>query len=81
MEGYEIMKLNGYQLVLKNKKRTVKVFPDANFMNTGKALVGILKIGQTLEQFFTYREVLRLAKEKEYKNLIEHIKNGFKRKD
>jgi hypothetical protein len=27
------------------------VIPDPNYMNTGKALCGILKIGQTLEEW------------------------------
>ena len=52
---YTILKVNGRNLVVRTRVRTV--YQDANFMGTSKALVGKLDEGESIEGFLARREV------------------------
>ena len=56
---YEILKVNGYSYILSNFKRASKEFPQANFMGTGKALAGVLRKNQSLEDWISERSAHR----------------------
>ncbi len=55
MEGYSIIVIKGIRFVLKERNRAT-VYQNANFAETGKALAGRLKKGQSLEMWIAELE-------------------------
>jgi hypothetical protein len=78
MKKYVVKKINNVYYVLCDGKRDGA--ENADFMDTGLALTGILKKGETLHDFVEFR--LRMRQVLEYRNrdfVIEQIKRKVKR--
>jgi len=71
---YTVININGFNMVLVNRSRTF--YGDANFYNTGKALVGQLVEGENLDEFLKRRAIFsKKHADINYKLLIGIRKN------
>ena len=78
MKEYTIMNTNNARYVLCERKRDDG--NDANFMNTGLALTGILENGESLQDFIEFR--LRMREVIKYRNsdtIIDDIKRKIRK--
>ena len=78
MKEYTIMNTNNTRYVLCERKRDDG--NDANFMDTGLALTGILENGESLQDFIEFRLRMRpVIKHRNRDTVIESIKRSIKK--
>ena len=78
MKEYTIMNTNNARYVLCERKRDDG--NDANFMDTGLALTGILENGESLQDFIEFRLRMRpVVKHRNRDTVVESIKRSIKK--
>jgi hypothetical protein len=78
MKEYTIMNTNNARYVLCERKRDDG--NDANFMDTGLALTGILENGESLQDFIEFRLRMRhVIKHRNRDTVIESIQRSIKK--
>lgn len=78
---YEILKVNGCSYVLSNFKRISNENPQPNFLGLGKALAGILRKGQTLEQWIVARNKYKITAEQNSYSVYDFYIDSLKREN
>lgn len=78
---YSIIKKWNKSYVVVEMKRNYSKFPQPNFMDSGLALVGVLKENQTLQQFIANRKTVYMIAEKRVDKAIREFRNNNVKKN